>query len=139
MYNYNYGYNNYQSTANTLEGMGTWVIISLILAIVGCILVYVLFLNSKEEYPSKFVNWLKSFLNFEKLAIEVIIKVTYLFFAIFITLASFALIPVNFASFLMTLIFGNIGIRVVYELVIVNIMIWKNTTEIKKEVTKKNK
>lgn len=132
MYNMDYGYS--RSSLSTLEGMGTWVILSLIIAIIGCVLVYVLFLNNKNKYPNKFVMWLKSFLNFEKFAIEVIIKVTYLFLAIFITLASFALIPVSFVSFLMTLIFGNIAIRVTYELIMVAIMIWKNTSEINKKL-----
>lgn len=134
MYNYNLGYNS--SSLNILEGMGAWVIISLILAIIGCVLIYVLFLNNDNKYPNKFVTWLKSFLNFEKFAIETILKITYLFFAIFITLSSFALIPVNFVSFLALLIFGNIAIRISYEFLIIIVMIWKNTSEINKKIKK---
>ena len=68
--------------------------------------------------------------------IETILKITYIFVALLITLGSFALIGTSFLSFLLVLIFGNIGARVIYEASLIVIMIWKNTTEIKKNTKK---
>ena len=66
--------------------------------------------------------------------IETILKITYIFMAIFITLSSFALIRLSFLSFLVTLVFGNIITRIIYELILITIMIWKNTAEIKNKL-----
>ena len=68
--------------------------------------------------------------------IETILKITYIFVALFLTLGSFALIGTSFLAFLGMLIFGNIIARVIYEAALVRLMIWKNTTEIKKELKK---
>ena len=130
MYN-TYGYGLGSSAA---AGAGVWTIVSFILAIVGAILAYFMFCKPEKEYPSKFVNWLRSFLNFNEMLIEPILKVTYIFFAIFITLASFSLISVSFVSFLLTLVFGNLLIRVIYEYSMILLGIWKNTKEINKKM-----
>ena len=66
--------------------------------------------------------------------IETILKITYIFIALLITLGSFALIGTSFIAFILTLIFGNILARVIYEASLIVIMIWKNTTEIKKNL-----
>ena len=63
--------------------------------------------------------------------VETILKIAYIFVALFITLGSFALIGTNFLGFLTTLVFGNLIARIVYEFALIIIMIWKNTTEIK--------
>ena len=47
---------------------------------------------------------------------------------------SFELITSSFFGFIFTLIFGNLVLRVVFESILVNIMIWKNTTEINKKI-----
>ena len=83
---------------------------------------------------NKFLIWLKSFLSFDKMLIETILKIAYIFAAIFTTLASFSLIATNFLSFLIVLIGGNIATRVVYEAILIKVMIWKNTTEIKNKI-----
>lgn len=134
-----YGYGYGSSAMSGAVGAGIWGIISLVLAVVGAIVIYFLFLKPKKEYPNKFVNWARDFFNFDKMVVEVIVKITYLFFAIFITLGSFSLIAVNFFAFLLSLTVGNIVIRIVYEMLTIRIMIWKNTTEIKKELSKKSK
>ena len=111
-----------------------WSIVSLILAIIGAILAYFLFVKPEKKYPNKFVNWLRSFLNFNEMLIEPILKVTYMFFAIFITLGSFSIISYSFVSFLFVLIFGNLITRVVYEASMMMVGIWKNTKEINKKM-----
>lgn len=133
---YGYGYAN--SMASTMTGITVWEIIALVLSIVGAILVYVLFLTKKNEGKFKgFWAWLYSALKFDKMMIEVILKVLYIFSALFVTLGSFGLIPISFLSFLLMLIVGNVFTRVAYELILMRVQIWKNTTEIKEKLGKK--
>ena len=113
-----------------------WAIVSLVLGIVGAILGYVLFLKPEKKYPNKFVNWAREFLNFNEMLIEVILKVSYMFLAIYITLSSFDLIRYDFLLFVLTLILGNIALRVAYEGMMILIGIWKNTKEINAKMKK---
>ena len=68
--------------------------------------------------------------------LEELLKITYLILTIFITLSSFSLIAVSFVSFLCTLIFGNIVLRITYELSILLIKICKNTSDINDKLKK---
>ena len=130
----NYGLNDLMSSSST--SFGVWSIVSLVLAIVGAILGYFMFVKPEKKYPNKFVNWLRSFLNFNEMLIEPILKVTYMFIAIFITLGSFELIGSSFVGFLLTLIFGNLIMRVIYEASMMMVSIWKNTKEINNKLKK---
>ena len=132
------------TSSSTSVGDGTgvliWTIISIVLAIVGGILVYALFLNKKNEGKFKgFLGWLYDFLKFKIMSIEIILKVSYLILAIFVTLWSFTF----FASgstwwmFFVCLIFGNLGARLAYELSLIVVMIWRNTADIRKHLIKK--
>ena len=133
MVRYN-GYPVMNQVVNSGLGSLVWTIISLVVALAGCFIVYFLFLKKDVKTKSSFVAWLKEFLSFDKMLIEPILKITYLFFVIFVTLSSFSLIGVSFVSFLLTLVFGNLFIRVVYEIALITIMIWKNTAEIKNKL-----
>ena len=113
---------------------GGWAIASLVLAIIGCFLVYFLFVVKKENPKQSFWAWLKDFLSFKKMLIETILKIAYLFFAIYITLSSFALISYDFLYFVLYLVFGNIIARLLFEGMLILIMIWKNTSEINKKL-----
>ena len=116
------------------QSAGIWTIIAFVLAIVGAIIAYFLFVKPEKKYPQKFVNWLRSFLNFNEMLIEPILKVTYIFLAIFITLTSFNYISSSFLMFLLTLILGNLAVRVIYEASMMMVSIWKNTKEINKKM-----
>ena len=119
-------------------GSTVWIVLSLILAIVGGILVYFLFLSKKNEGKFKgFVGWLYEFLSFKKMFLEALLKITYLIVAIYITLSSFALIGTSFLSFLLTLVLGNVIARVIYEFSLILLVICRNTTEIAKNTSKK--
>ncbi len=127
----------------SLEGMfasvsagSAWAIVSLVLGIVGALLGYFMFLKPKKEYPNKFVNWARRFLNFDEMLIESILKISYMFLAIFITLASFDLIRFDFLMFVLTLVLGNVVLRVAYEATMLMIGIWKNTKEINAKMKK---
>ena len=113
----------------------TWPVIALVLSIIGGILVYIFFVSPKKENKlSSLFNWVKEFLNFDKMMIEVILKVVYLISTIFVILTSFNFIAYDFGLFFLTLILGPIFIRLFYELILINICIWKNTTDINKKM-----
>lgn len=112
-------------------------IVALVCAIVGSILVFVLFLRKDNESKyTGFVKWLYDYLQFNKLTIDIILRFTYLFLAIFITVMSFGLISTSFLGFLLTLILGNLVLRVVYEFSMLVILIHRNVRELN-EKTKK--
>lgn len=133
-------YNNYDMLGGFSEtaarGIGSiiWLVVSLLVAVAGCFVVYFLFVKKDLKLKNKFLIWLKDFLSFDKMLIEPILKIAYIFVAIFITLSSFALIGTNFLSFLIVLIGGNIVTRVLYEALLIRVMIWKNTTDIKNKI-----
>lgn len=130
-------YNDFYDTT-TIQGASidsNWLIISAILAIVGGITAYVMFVSQKKEKKfSGFVDWLHDFLNFKNFFIEIILKVLYLITAIYITLGSFSFIRTSVASFFLMLIIGNIIARVSYEMLLMLITIVKNTTEINEKL-----
>ena len=137
---YDYGYDMLGSTSSAPSmGIGAiiWIIISLIAALVGCFLVYFMFVKKEGKEKNKFLNWLKDFLRFDNMLIETILKIAYIFAAIFLTLFAFTFFALGFAGFLMwllTITFGNLLLRVIYEGMLIKVMIWKNTTEIRKNM-----
>ncbi len=127
-------------STSDLAGAGIWVIIAAILAIVGGILVYFLFVKSKTEPKGKFAKWLKDFLSFKVMWIEPILKVVYYIATIFIVLFSFTYLTLGGAGvllFFLTLVLGPVLIRIVYEMTMMFIMIWHNTQEIADNTKKK--
>ena len=136
--NYTYGYLDEGIGRTSNLGMGglIWLVVAFILALIGCFVIYFLFVKKDNKLTNKFLIWIREFLRFDKMLIENILKISYIFMAIFITLGSFSLIGISFISFLLTLVFGNLMARVIYEAALIGIMIWKNTTEIKKELKK---
>lgn len=129
-----YGYGYGMGNVGPSLGSQVWTIVSLILALIGCFLVYYLFVVSKQKQKVKFLVWLKEFLSFDKMLIEPILKITYLFFVIFLTLYSFIFIGSNMLMFLLIISIGNIVLRLVFEGMLIMIMIWKNTSEINKKL-----
>ena len=126
------------TSMSSAVGSTVWIILSLILAIVGGIVVYFLFLSKKNEGKFKgFLGWLYDFLSFKKMFLEALLKVTYLVLAIYITLSSFTIIGENFLGFLLTLVLGNVAVRVIYEFSLILLVICRNTTEIAKNTSKK--
>lgn len=137
----NYGPNNLGSSLNSGMaagiGAGIWTIVALILSLVGCFLIYFMFVNKNTKLKSAKLEWLRSFLRFDKMLIETILKIAYIFAALFITLFSFTFFAAGAIGLLLCplcIIFGNLVTRLIYEGMLVMIMIWKNTTEIKEKV-----
>lgn len=130
----------YGSSYSTMQGMGIWGIIALVLAIVGGILVFFLFTNAKTDPKNKFAKWLKDFLAFKVMWIEGILKVVYYAATIFVMLYSFSFLALGGVGFLMFLIFlvaMPIIIRIFYEATMMFIMIWHNTKDIAENTKKK--
>ena len=129
-----FGYEVTSSNVSAGIGVTIWLILAFILALVGCFLVYFMFVKKDDKLKNKKLEWLRSYLRFDKMLIEIILKIAYIFAAIFITLAPFAMIAFGFGGFiacLLTIVFGNLITRIIYEGILIKIMIWKNTTEIK--------
>ena len=118
----------YESSMNMA---GVWAIVSFILAICGALVLYFTFLskNNDNKYTG-FLGWLYDVLTFKTLTLETILKVAYLFVALFITLASFELIGVNFLSFLVTLVLGNLFARVVFESGLLILLMYRQLVKI---------
>ena len=98
------------STSDLLMGMdfGVWGIISVILAIIGGILAFFLFVQAKQEPKNKFLKWLKDFLAFKTMWIEPIMKIAYYVATIFCVLISFSFIPYSFVVFILMLVLGRL-------------------------------
>ncbi len=136
-------YNSYGVSSTILDSSpkfvasGIWTIVSVIFAIIGGIVLYFTFLSKKNEGKfTGFLGWLYDFLTFKKMMIENVLKILYIIVALFVTLSSFGLISISFLAFLLTLVIGNVLTRVIYELLLVKLVICKNTTEINKKLNK---
>ena len=136
-------YGKYGSSSSSLGGMystantaSNWALPALIISIVVAILVYFLFLSKKNE--GKFVGfagWLYEFLDFKKLAVEGILKIFYIASTLYLTIMSFTVISTSFGTFLAVLLGGNLLLRIVYELMLVLLIVCKNTSEINKKMS----
>ena len=136
---YSSNYNDLDSLLNygsQVNDAYNWTIVALVLSVVGGILAYVLFVKKDVKIENKFLIWFKSFLDFKEMLIETILKVTYIVLAIFITLLAFKLISVSFMGFLVSLVFGNLMLRLIYEASLMFVMIWRNTSEINNKMKK---
>ena len=114
-----------------------WIIISLVVAIIGGICLYFTVFSDKNEGKyQEFMSKLYDYVKFKKMYITVILKVSYLVLAIYLTLVSFTAISTSFLVFLLILIFGNLILRLIYEFSLVLLSIQENVAEINKKMKK---
>lgn len=119
-----------------MNGQMVWTIISAIVAVIGGIVLYFTFLKSKNEGRFKgFLGWMYDFLTFRKMMLEALLRICYLILVIFITLAGFA--AGNLLVCLLTIILGNLAVRIVYEFALIMLVICRNTSEISKKLNGK--
>lgn len=129
-----YGYNN---SSLFSSDSSVWIIISIVVAIVGGICLYFTVFSDKNEGKyTGFMEKLYEFVKFKKMYITTILKVSYLIIAIYLTLSSFALISTSFLLFLLTLIGGNLLLRIIYEFSLVLLSIQENVSAINKKIKK---
>ena len=110
---------------------------SIFVALIGGIALYFLFTD--KEFRKKIKGNTKKiveFLSFERNILVPILKISYLVVTLFIILYSILLIRFSFFAFLVTLIFGNLAVRIVYELLMLFVGLTKNVREIKKGLKK---
>ena len=112
-------------------------VILFLIALVGGICAYLMFVKSDEEPKDPRLLKLKEFLSFKKMIIEGLLKATYIIFALFVTLYSFEImISTSFITGLMLLILLNIMLRIGYEASLIVLLIWRNTSDISKKLGK---
>lgn len=131
-------YPTYSNSAfNAADNIGIAAIVGIIIAIIGAVLIVILFLNKEngKKYTG-FTKTLYDFLQFNTLCIESILKFTYILFAIFLTILSFGIISSSFIGFLIVLILGNLFLRIGYELTLLTILIHRNVREINEKMKK---
>lgn len=126
------------TTASTLPVDPIWMLVAVILAIIGGILVYFLFVKSKQEFKGN-LGYLRRFLGFNRLFIEDLIKIFYLIAVIFVTLLSFGMINTSFLLFVLVLTLGNLGLRVFYELMLIGVLTYRNIAEINSKLKNQKK
>lgn len=112
-------------------------VILFLIALVGGICAYLMFVKSDEEPKDQRLLKLKEFLSFKKMIIEGLLKASYIIFALFITLYSFQImVGTSFITGLMLLILLNIMLRIGYEASLIVLLIWRNTSDISKKLGK---
>lgn len=112
-------------------------VILFLIALVGGICAYLMFVKSDEEPKDPRLLKLKEFLSFKKMIIEGLLKATYIVFALFVTLYSLQImVGTSFITGLMLLILLNILLRIGYEASLIVLLIWRNTSDISKKLGK---
>ncbi|WP_167956078.1 zinc ribbon domain-containing protein [Anaerosporobacter faecicola] len=136
-YNYGTDWHEYDYI-NTSIDSDTAGIIALV-ALIASVIIYFTFLSKKNRGRfSGFVKWLYEVLDFGKLMLEGVLKILYMFFAIFGTIVLCFIIPEDFGTGILALIFYHIIIRLTFELVLLLVTICKNTTEINQKLKDQN-
>ena len=125
------------ASASVTDGAAIWMIIASILSIIGGILIYFLFVNSKTEPKGKFAKILKDFLSFRTMMLEPIVKILYYVATIEVILTSFTFIATQPWMFFFLLILGPVFVRLIYEFFMMLIMIWRNSRDIAENTKKK--
>ncbi len=122
-YTYSYG------TGSTL-GIFIWTIVAVILAIVGAILIYFLFVKSKADFKGG-AKAFRDYLSFKTMHIEGLAKMFYYATTIYVVLTSInSLILLGgngVLPFFEQLLLYPLVIRFAYEFVMVIVKIWRNT------------
>ena len=133
---------NMNSTSSAMQGIQVWTIVATILAIVGAILVYFLYIKSKTNFKG-FAKTLRDYLSGDMIHIESLAKMFYYAALIYVILSSINyLIMIGMGgvdagscilSFFMQLLLGPIIVRFNFEIVMMFIRIWKNTENLNKK------
>ncbi|MBO5477067.1 MAG: hypothetical protein J6A15_04880 [Clostridia bacterium] len=129
--------NSVSSSSNDAMWAAVGMIFIVLLAIGGGIALYCTFLSKKNDGKFKgFVAWLYDVLSFKKMLVEMLLKVTYLIAAIYITLNSIFTLFSNPIVAIILLLVGNLLLRLVYEFALISILTCRNTTEINSNLKK---
>lgn len=114
--------------------LGIAALISLIIALVAFFTI-----TMKKKAPKgKFMNYLREFLNFRRVWVASILKFIYLFFATLLTIGSIVMMFFGgeheaqmIIICLLVLVFGNVLLRVGFEMTMITIGLWENTNDMR--------
>lgn len=129
------GYNYYSYQPSIMAG-GNIAAIIMLLALAGAILVNFLFLSKKNEKKfDGFLGWLYDVLSFKKLMVEHLLRILCMYFILLVF--GFGIVfmfQVNPLIVLLVMVLLIVAIRLMYEFLMVNIIICKNTSEINQKI-----
>ena len=118
----------------SFTGTQVWIIVSCILAFIGGLFLYIVFVRNKENKYSGNLVKVHKFLNFKLTIFEAVLKVMYLVAALSLTLSSFAFIGTNFFTFIYLLIFWNLFLRITFEVLLKLFILAKDVSDINKKI-----
>lgn len=134
-------YSNYYYGSSTAVGAILAVIFVLVALVGGIVLYFTVFSKKNDGKYTGFMKWLYDFVHFRILTIEAIMKITYLFAAISVTLTSFLWFESGLLGLLLCplqIILGNVITRIAYEFALMLIIITRNTTDINAKLKNEN-
>ena len=118
--------------------------------VIGCVslvislIVFFAFIMRKKSPRGAFLRRVKEFLNFRKVWIAGIIKFVYLFLALSLTIGCIVLMFFGGANelkmillCLFMLVFGNVSLRIGFEMTMILIGLWENTNDMRAVLVKK--
>ena len=118
----------------TFSGTEVWIIISVLVSVIVSIVIFnTYFSKDKENKYSGIKKIIYDFIHFKITIVEPTFKVFYLISALVLTLSSLTLITVNFYKFISTIVFGNIILRIIFELLLLTLKLFKDVSEINKK------
>ena len=125
-----YNYDLYKTTNNVY----TFKLVAFIIALAATIIIYCVFMDkrNKDSYSNP-LKRLYDYLHFNNFFMEPILKITYIFSSLYLTISAFGYIGTSFLFFLLLLVLGNIILRMVFEGLMVIYKIYLNLNEINKK------
>ena len=135
------GYPYYTYNYNYSLGGATGIIIAILVSVILAIVLNFTFLSKKNEGKyTGFLGKVYNFLCFNKFYLEEILKLLYVVLATVTTVVGlFVIFSANFIAGLMMILFGNLGIRIVYELAMMFIILCRKTVAVDKKLDKISK
>lgn len=131
-----YPYSSYSYT--TYGGQATFLVIAVLAAIILGVVLYFTFLSKKNEGKFKgATEKVYNFLSFNKFYTEDILKLLYIVSAAVLTVLGLVLLfTQSFLAGLLTLVIGNVVLRISYELIMMFIILCRKTVSVDKKLDK---
>lgn len=124
-----YDYELYKTTGNIY----TFKLVAFIIALAATIIIYCVFMDKRNKSYSNPLKKIYDYLHFNNFFMEPILKITYIFSSLYLTISAFGYIGTSFLFFLLLLIIGNIILRMVFEGLMIIYKIYLNLNEINKK------
>ena len=134
--------NYYGSPLDALARTGAVGVIAFVIGLIAAIVIFVAFLSPRND--GKYTGaaaWFYEFLNFRKLIVDGLLRVLYIALSITLVIYSFLNIFVGYGDFFPKVlsffgisIFGNLLLRIVYELLMMFVIVCRNTSDINRKL-----